>query len=316
MMPLRWKLKRSPKRIPDSISAVKSNSKAGSSDEEVGVGLSPDPIRVRLDLGYDGSAFSGWAIQPQRRTVQGVVEGALQEILRRARVVGSSRTTCAGRTDAGVHARGQVVHLDLPEAIWASGGGHRLVGQLNANLPADVRAFHARAVPMEFDARFSALTRTYKYRICDERSLFDPITRGFVVANHQTLDISEMNRAGVMLVGEHDFAAYCKRREGASTIRRVLRLDWTRDESHLAVMTIESDAFCHSMVRAVTGALVAVGEGRRTWSWPGQVLRSGQRDSAVTVMRPEGLVLESVSYPADELLGEQAQTARRFRDSS
>ena len=132
--------------------------------------------------------------------------------------------------------------------------------------------------------------------------------------NHRPLDVPEMNRAGVALIGEHDFAAYCKRREGASTIRSVLRLDWARDESRLAVMTIESDAFCHSMVRAIAGALVAVGEGRRDWAWPGQVLRSGLRDSAVTVMRPEGLVLESVSYPIDELLGEQAQAARRFRD--
>lgn len=282
-------------------------------DLEPGVRVSQDQIRVRLDLGYDGSGFSGWATQPGRRTVQGVVEGALRELLVRAGVEGSSRVTCAGRTDAGVHARGQVTHLDLPRTVWESGEGRRIVGQLNANLPADVRVFNARAVPPEFDARFSALSRTYTYRLCDDPDQFDPITRGFVAVNHRPLDIPEMNRAGIGLVGEHDFAAYCKRREGASTIRRVLRLDWARDESRLAVMTIESDAFCHSMVRAITGALVAVGEGRREWSWPGQVLRSGLRDSAVTVMRPEGLVLESVGYPVDGLLGEQAQTARRFR---
>lgn len=290
-------------------------SAVGPSSGESGYRVSRDQIRVRLDLGYDGSAFSGWASQPGRRTVQGVIEGAVQEILERARAVGSPRTTCAGRTDSGVHARGQVVHLDLADAVWNKGGARRLVGQLNANLPADVKVFNARVVPQEFDARFSALTRTYKYRVCDDPDGFDPITRGFVVANQRPLDISQMNRAGVALIGEHDFAAFCKRREGASTVRRVLRLDWTRDESRLAVMTIESDAFCHSMVRAITGALVAVGEGRRAWTWPGQVLRSGLRDSAVTVMRPEGLVLESVSYPVDELLGDQAHTARRFRHS-
>lgn len=285
----------------------------GARNVERGSRISRGRVRVRLDLGYDGSDFSGWASQPRRRTVQGVVEGALQEILELAGAGGSARITCAGRTDAGVHARGQVVHLDLPEAVWESGGGRRLVGQLNANLPSDVRAFTARVVPVEFDARFSALTRTYKYRVCDDPDRFDPITRGFVVVNHRTLDIPEMNLASAELIGEHDFAAYCKRREGASTVRRVLRLGWARDEFRLAVMTIESDAFCHSMVRAITGALVAVGEGRRGRSWPGQVLRSGLRDSSVTVMRPEGLVLESVTYPVDERLGEQAKMARRFR---
>jgi tRNA pseudouridine38-40 synthase len=288
-------------------------SEASSSHEESGAAVSHAQVRVRVDLGYDGTKYSGWAAQPRLRTVQGVVEGALLEILVRARIAGSPRTICAGRTDAGVHARGQVVHLDLPEAIWESGGGNRLVGQLNANLPADVRVFTARQVPRDFDARFSALARTYKYRICDDPAKFDPITRGFVVVTHRTLGISEMNRAAMALVGEHDFSAYCKRRDGASTIRRVLRLDWTRDESRLAVMTIESDAFCHSMVRAITGALVAVGEGREEISWPGQVLSRGLRDSAVTVMRPEGLVLESVSYPVDESVGHQARTARRFR---
>lgn len=287
--------------------------RAGSGCDGTDFGVEGLQIRVRLDLGYDGTQFSGWAVQPQRRTVQGLVEGALSEIVRRAGSSASPRITCAGRTDAGVHARGQVAHLDLPHGIWDSGGGRRVAGQLNANLPEDVRVFCARAVPQEFDARFSALTRTYKYRVCDDPDRFDPITRGFVVANGRPLDIPEMNQAGIELLGEHDFAAYCRHREGASTIRRVLRLDWTRDESRLAVMTIESDAFCHSMVRAITGALLAVGEGRRDRSWPGQVLRTRKRDSAVRVMPPEGLVLESVSYPTDELLGRQARATRRFR---
>jgi tRNA pseudouridine38-40 synthase len=266
-----------------------------------------------MDLGYDGSRFSGWASQPGQRTVQGSIEGVLADMLRRSKVTASARVTCAGRTDAGVHARGQVTHLDLPLVTWRAWGAARLVGQLNVNLPDEIRVHRAARVPADFDARFSALSRIYKYRICDDPSKLDPISRSFVTLNHRRLDLSQMNLAGLALVGEHNFAAFCRRRPGASTVRTVLRLQWNRDEAERAVMTIESDAFCHSMVRAVVGALVAVGEGRKSVDWPEQVLRSGERHSAVTVMRPEGLVLEHVTYPSDESVGSQARLARTYR---
>lgn len=276
----------------------------------------PEFVRVRMDLGYEGTNFSGWASQPGQRTVQGTLESVLAGMLGRAGILGVVRITCAGRTDSGVHARGQVTHLDLPAEVWRSWGPDRFVGQLNVNLCDEIRVHLATEVSIEFDARFSALTRTYKYRICDDRRRFDPISRSFVTSNQRSLDLGAMNLAGEGLVGEHDFAAFCRRRLGASTVRTVQRLEWCRDDAGRAVMTIESDAFCHSMVRAVVGALVAVGEGRRDPDWPEEVLRSGERHSAVTVMPPQGLVLEHVAYPSDELVGAQAQLSRTFRGNT
>lgn len=287
----------------------------GPESEEAAAGGAPPEgsARVRIDLSYDGSRFSGWARQPGRRTVQGVVESALREAFRSAGTDLPVSTVCAGRTDAGVHARGQVAHMDLPEAIWESRGGDRLANQVNALLDDDVLVRRIGVVSPRFDARFSALSRTYSYRICDDPTGLDPLARTYVVRSRRALDLASMVLAARPLVGEHDFAAFCRPRVGASTVRRVLRLDWTRDENRWAVLTIESDAFCHSMVRAIVGSLIAVGEGRRDPSWPGRVLLGGVRDPAVTVARPEGLVLECVSYPPPELLAERAAATRQVR---
>jgi tRNA pseudouridine38-40 synthase len=273
-------------------------------------------VRLRLDVAYDGTDFHGWASQPSLRTVQGLLEGALSQVLR----VESMPVTCAGRTDTGVHARGQVVHLDVPADVLVAAAGRStsptvdaLVRRLNGVLPGDVRVRGGRVAPEGFDARFSAVWRRYAYRIADDPALVDPMTRRWVLARPRRLDVQAMNAAAVALVGEHDFAAFCKRREGATTIRTLLDLRWVRDEAGLAVATVRADAFCHHMVRALVGCLVAVGEGRRPTAWPTEVLERGVRDPAVTVVHAHGLTLEEVAYPEDADLARQAAAARRLR---
>jgi tRNA pseudouridine38-40 synthase len=258
-------------------------------------------VRVRLDLSYDGTAFSGWAAQPGRRTVQGELERALAVLDPAA-----ARLTVAGRTDAGVHARGQVAHADLGAAVAAD---RLLLRRLNGLLPEDVRVRAAAPAPPGFDARFSALARTYRYRVADSPALVDPLRRAEVLVWPRPLDVEAMAAACPPMLGEHDFAAYCRRREGATTVRALQALDWTRAEGGLAVLTVTADAFCHSMVRSLVGALLAVGEGRRPPAWPASLLARGSRASDVAVAPPHGLVLERVDYPRDEqLLARQAVT--------
>jgi tRNA pseudouridine38-40 synthase len=273
-------------------------------------------VRLRLDLAYDGTDFHGWATQPGLRTVQGLLEAALAQVLR----VEAAPVTCAGRTDTGVHARGQVVHVDVaPDVLAASAGRsadpptEALLRRLNGVLPADVRVRGLREVPEAFDARFSAVWRRYAYRIADHPALADPLVRRAVLARPRRLDLDAMNAAASGLIGEHDFAAFCKRREGATTVRTLLDLSWGRDAEGLAVASVRADAFCHHMVRALVGALVAVGEGRRPPSWAAEVLAAGVRDAAVTVVPAHGLTLEEVGYPDDAGLAAQATAARRVR---
>jgi len=273
-------------------------------------------VRLRLDLAYDGTDFHGWATQPGLRTVQGLVQGALSQVLR----VDSMPVTCAGRTDTGVHARGQVVHLDVPDDVLRAVVGRStapavdaLVRRLNGVLPSDVRIRAGREAPDAFDARFSALWRRYSYRIADHPASLDPLVRRWVLSRQRRLDVEAMNSAAELLVGEHDFAAFCKRREGATTIRTLLDLHWTRDEAGLVVAEVRADAFCHHMVRALVGCLVAVGEGRRPPEWAAEVLRRGVRDAGVSVVPAHGLTLEEVAYPADTELARQAMASRRVR---
>jgi len=273
-------------------------------------------VRLRLDLAYDGTDFHGWATQPGLRTVQGLLEAALAQVLR----VEAAPVTCAGRTDTGVHARGQVVHVDVaPDVLAASAGRstveptEALLRRLNGVLPADVRVRGLREVPEAFDARFSAVWRRYAYRIADHPALADPLVRRAVLARPRRLDLDAMNAAASGLTGEHDFAAFCKRREGATTVRTLLDLSWGRDAEGLAVASVRADAFCHHMVRSLVGALVAVGEGRRPPSWAAEVLAAGVRDAAVTVVPAHGLTLEEVGYPEDAGLAAQATAARRVR---
>jgi tRNA pseudouridine38-40 synthase len=267
----------------------------------------PRSVRLRIDLAYDGSGFSGWAAQPGRRTVEDVVAAALGRVLRQP----PPGLTVAGRTDAGVHARGQVVHADVPAAAWAA--VRSPLARLAAVLPADVRVHAAGPAPDGFDARFSALWRRYSYRVCDEEARADPLRRHETLWSFRPLDLAVMNDAARSLVGEHDFAAFCRRREGATTIRALRVLDWRRDRAGLAVATVTADAFCHNMVRALVGALLAVGEGRRPPGWPAQVLAAAVRDPAVRVVPPHGLCLEEVGYPPPAGLAARAEQTRRIR---
>jgi len=266
-------------------------------------------VRVRIDLSYDGSAFSGWAAQPGRRTVEDVVAAALGRVLR---LPGPPKLTVAGRTDAGVHARGQVVHADLPGAAWSVTSG-RAVARLASALPADVRVRAADLAPAGFDARFSALWRRYAYRVCDDEGAADPLRRHETLWYFRRLDLPAMNEAARSLLGEHDFAAFCRRREGATTIRALRVLDWHRDGDGIAIATVVADAFCHNMVRSLVGALLAVGEGRHPPGWAAAVLAAAVRDPAVRVVAPHGLCLEEVGYPAPGELAARAAATRTVR---
>ena len=265
-------------------------------------------VRWRIDLGYDGTDFHGWATQPGLSTVQETLEQALGKVLR---LPTPPPTVCAGRTDAGVHARGQVVHVDLPDDAGIEPG--RLLHRLARVLPGDVRAAAVRPAAPGFDARFSALRRRYVYRLCDDPSGPDPLDRRHVVAQRRVLDAAAMEEAAWLLLGEHDFAAFCKRRPGATTIRTLLRLEAERKDAMLFI-TVEADAFCHSMVRALVGGLVAVGEGRHEPDWLGDVLATRVRNPHVTVMPAHGLTLEEVVYPDDAALAARAAETRRRRD--
>ncbi|AEE45171.1 tRNA pseudouridine(38-40) synthase TruA [Cellulomonas fimi] len=286
-----------------------------------------DAVRLRLDLAYDGTSFSGWARQPALRTVQGVLEDALATVLRTAaHGEPAPHVTVAGRTDAGVHARGQVAHMDVAPHVLDAVRGRSdrtptdaLVARLAGVLPADVVVHRVAVAPLGFDARFSALRRRYAYRICDDSGARDPLSRAHVLWHRRPLDVAAMDAAARTLVGRHDFAAYCKPREGATTIRTLEEFVWERAsggaEAGLVVARVQADAFCHSMVRALVGASVAVGEGRRPVAWPAQLLAGGRRDAAAHVVAAHGLTLEEVGYPPDAELAERAARTRARREA-
>lgn len=287
-------------------------------------------VRLRLDLGYDGTDFSGWARQPALRTVQGEIEDALGRILR---LPEPPALTVAGRTDAGVHARGQVAHVDLPEECLSELDRNRrgnepepvadlderlatLVRRLAGVLSPDVRVHRVSVASEGFDARFSALSRRYAYRVTDAPGGGDPLRRREVVWHARPLGLGLLNAGAAHLLGEHDFAAFCKKREGATTIRELQRLDWVRDPDGVLVATVVADAFCHSMVRALVGSLLSVGDGRRPVGWPGEVLAAAVRDSGVHVAPAHGLCLEEVTYPGEAELAVRARATRRVRTLS
>lgn len=263
--------------------------------------------RWRLDIAYDGTEFSGWAAQPGRRTVQGVLERWIPQVLRLDRPVA---LVCAGRTDAGVHARGQVAHLDVPVGTESP---RLLAHRLARVLPPDVVVGGIRWVSDDFDARFAAVWRRYVYRLVDAGVVADPLLRRHVVRLGVPVDHEAMNAAAGELTGLRDFAAFCKRRDGATTIRTLLEMHAERLPSGVIATTVRADAFCHSMVRSLMGAVVAVGSGRRDVAWLRTVLASPGRDSSVQVMPAHGLCLEEVGYPADEALAERARQARAAR---
>ncbi|GAA4844308.1 tRNA pseudouridine(38-40) synthase TruA [Saccharopolyspora rosea] len=277
-------------------------------------------VRLRLDISYDGTHFSGWARQPGLRTVQGLLEDALAKQPPGREVPGS--VVVAGRTDAGVHATGQVVHVDVVPHDPAGGGRlpvdergipdlERMRHRWNRILPADVRVLGVRVVPDAFDARFSALRRHYRYQVSDAPWGVDPLRRYDTLAWNRPLDVAALNAGAAELVGLHDFASYCKAREGATTVRELQHFSWERVEPHLVVARVSADAFCHSMVRSLVGTLLMVGDGRRPAAWPADVLGAQQRTS--TVAPAHGLTLVAVDYPADADLAARAARTRAVR---
>ncbi len=273
-------------------------------------------VRLRIDLAYDGTGFSGWATQPGLRTVEDELSSALRTVLR----VPRARLSTAGRTDAGVHARGAVCHTDVAVTGWRAvpGRGDRspedsAVARLNGVLPRDVVVRSVVQAPPGFDARFSALRRRYRYRLCDLPSGLDPLRRADTVVVRERLDVEAMDAAAGRMVGLRDFAAFCKLRDGATSVRTLEEYSWRRAEDGVLEATVVADAFCHSMVRFLVGAVVPVGEGRRDGGWPLEVLSSRRRDPAIVVMPPHGLSLEEVVYPADDELAARANATRAVR---
>lgn len=275
-------------------------------------------VRVRLDLRYDGTDFSGWSAQPARRTVEGVLAQALTTVLRMDGA--PPRLVVAGRTDAGVHATGQVAHVDLPASAWASVSGRAdrppaeaLITRLAGVLPPDVRVHAVAEAAPGFDARFSALHRRYAYRICDHPSGVPPLRRHDVLGHRRRLDVTAMDEAARRCEGLHDFAAFCRPRIGATTVRTLLGYRWQRDADGFATADVVADAFCHSMVRALVGAVLPVGAGDKDASWPAAVLAARARDPAVTVVPARGLTLVEVTYPPEGELAARAEQARAVR---
>ena len=293
--------------------------------------------RVRLDLAYDGTDFHGWADQPGLRTVEGEVAAALSVIARTP-----VRLGVAGRTDAGVHARHQVAHADLPQALAVAGPS--LVGRVNGVLArrfaerpgagcggpgrasgfrgpveprgaCDVVVHRVTPVDARFDARFSAQARHYVYRICDRVEARDPVRRRDVLwVARGPLDVTEMARAGALLLGEHDFLSFCKPRQGATTVRTLLQLEVGRTPDGVVEVRVSADAFCHSMVRSIVGALLDVGRGRRLATWLGELLAARTRTGAAPVAPAHGLTLEGVDYPPPSQWAVRALEARQRRE--
>ena len=295
--------------------------------------------RVRIDCAYDGSLFSGWAAQPNLVTVQGVIESALELILR-----APHRVVVAGRTDAGVHAEAQTLHCDLSDEDWArlqgrtgeddptAALGRRLTGALQRclydaeeqlNLPKNVRGILQGAiqihrvaeVPFDFDARFSATGRRYVYRIADGAADgLNPLHRTYTWAVPEHLDCADLNESAQQLLGLRDFLSFCKPREGATTIRELRELSFTRTESGLIEVRVVADAFCHHMVRSLVGALVLYGTGKRDAAWLRERIESPGREASLTLAPPHALALAEIYYPAPELYAEQAERARAKRE--
>jgi tRNA pseudouridine38-40 synthase len=270
--------------------------------------------RIRLDLAYDGTDFAGWARQPGLRTVQGVLEETLAVLAR-----GPVALTVAGRTDAGVHADAQVAHADVPAsgtALLDDGAvPDGLVRRLARMLPPDVRVHAVRLAPDGFDARFAAERRHYAYRVCTAPSGPEPLRARDTLRWPRPLDVEAMTTAGRALLGEHDFAAFCRPREGATTIRELQALSWAAvpGERDVLEARLSADAFCHSMVRSLVGALLAVGEGRRPVDWPATLLEHRSRSSEIHVVAAHGLRLTGVDYPDDAGLAARAATTRAVR---
>ncbi|MBF4993855.1 tRNA pseudouridine(38-40) synthase TruA [Arthrobacter gandavensis] len=295
------------------------------------------PLRIRLDLSYDGAPFAGWATQPGLVTVQGTLEVSLAVLFRRP-----VRVTVAGRTDAGVHARGQVVHFDAAADEWTGlarstdlppdeAFRRRLRGVLNRELTVPLkeaglsrRAVEAMAgaievhraslAPEGFDARFSALWRRYSYRIADNQQGWDPLQRGTTLWHKAELNEAAMNEAASGVLGVQDFLSFCKPRERATTVRELQEFTFTRREDGILEARLKADAFCHNMVRSLIGGSLLVGTGERAPGWLAERMFARVRDSKSKLAPPHPLVLEEVKYPGEAELRARAEATRARRE--
>ena len=287
-------------------------------------------VRVRIDLAYDGSAFAGWAAQPGLRTVQGEIESALATLFSRDGDI-RPRVVVAGRTDAGVHATGQVLHVDLDAARFAALARpdrgartkHAALSPADAlerrlggivGRDGDIVVHRASLAPAGFDARFSPVWRRYEYRLADGRAPRDPRRRHDTLAVRDTLDLDAMNTAADALLGLRDFGAFCKPREGATTVRTLQQYEWRETNDGVLVATVRADAFCHSMVRSLVGAAIAVGRGALSVEQLVAARDEAVRTSLFPVVAPHGLTLVEVRYPPDHGLAARAQQTRAKRE--
>ena len=270
--------------------------------------------RLRIDFGYDGTDFFGWSKQPELRTIQGAFLEALTLIFGDSEIDFSLRV--AGRTDAGVHALNQVAHFDLSQTQLARLGRETIddiAYKLNRLLPNDIRVTAVGVAPEGFDARFGAINRRYRYRLADNLAFKNPLETRFTLDVAGQLDIDAMNEAGGHLLGLHDFASFCKPREGSTTIRELQEITVSRGQGQVVEIEIQADAFCHNMVRSIVGALIAVGQSRATPAKIKQLLEQTNREGSYKVVSPHGLSLLKIGYPADDLLAAQAEKAQNLR---
>jgi tRNA pseudouridine38-40 synthase len=267
--------------------------------------------RFRIDLGYDGTDFQGWAKQPGLRTVQSELVAALEKIF--GPTDNDFAMRVGGRTDAGVHALGQVCHFDV-SADQLKRLGRTPLGapRLQSLVPSDIIIYEVSRAYQGFDARFSAIGRSYRYLITDAKSPRSPLSTRYELSLHDELDVTEMKKAAKKLVGLRDFGAFCKPRAGATTIRDLKELRVTRFLDNIEVYLV-ADAFCHNMVRSLVGALIKVGQGKLSVEELSKIQLAGRRESKFKVISAHGLALTSIDYPANELLGAQAEKTRRRR---
>jgi tRNA pseudouridine38-40 synthase len=263
-------------------------------------------LRLKLDIAYDGTNFSGWAKQPDRRTCQELLESTISKIARF-----KVETVVAGRTDAGVHATGQVVHVDVPENLDLED----LTYRINRIMDEDLRITKISIAPPAFHARFSALRRSYRYKILDNNQVIPPLNRADVAPWYRTLNLDLLNEASALLLGSNDFAAFCKFREGSTTVRNLEKFSWIRDRDGFLIADVVADAFCYSMVRNLVGAVVCVADGRFEPEWVATTLKNRERISDSLVFPARGLTLYKVEYPPDSELLERVKITVAKRES-
>jgi tRNA pseudouridine38-40 synthase len=264
-------------------------------------------IRIRGKIAYDGKDFSGWGMQPDRRTVQGVLEDAISTLLRVDRVI----VQCAGRTDAGVHATAQVIHFDIAETDAME--MKDLTYKINAILPEDISIQELEVTTADFDARFAALSRSYEYLIYQGQR--NPLLRDRAHRSYLPLNVQAMNDSSQSLIGLHDFSAFCKKREGATTIRTLMKFDWSELPDGLIKVELEADAFCYSMVRGLIGAVLAIGEGKFDKAWLENYLAGKEREAHVFAAPALGLTLVDVKYPEPSEYAKRIAETLQVRDS-